>query len=985
MGSGSDGRSAPALSVRLLGGFSVQSGDEAVPVESARVQSLLAHLILNRGKDLPRERLAYLFWPDSGESQARTNMRQALHRLRNTLPDADLYLAVDKSKVAWRSDAPAGLDVAEFEELASSDDAESLTRAVELYAGDLFPECYDDWIVPWRERLRERFLGATERLVEERERERDYRGALPLARQIHETDPLNEESVLRLMRLHALSGDRAAALSVYHGFATSLARETGVEPSPETRTAYERLVEPEDDAEAAEESSPFVGREDEWAALREAWRRASRTEAALVAITGEAGIGKSRLAAELQTWVARQGFTTAASKCYAAAGLAYAPVAEFLRSAAIADRTRTLGDPWLVDLSRLLPELRDDRPDLPPPLPLADEAHRTRLLEGVSRAVLAGESPLLLILDDVQWCDEETIDWIRYLLRSKPAAPLLILATARSEELRPEHPAQRLFLDAHAAGQGFRLDLKPLDAGETAALAESVAGHGLGSAGAETIFRETEGNALFVVEWARAGIADEPSHTPPRVQSVIESRLAQLSSPGQDLASLAATVGRAFRFDVLVSASSSSEEQVVDALDELTERRIVRELPDAVYDFSHDKLREAAYLRAGEARRRMLHRRVAQAIESHASDLGPVAAELAVHYEEAGWIDRAAAFYSQAGEAAHRVFSTARAVALFEKALSLLSEEPASSDRDRRELALQAALGAPLVSIEGYGAPRVHDVYLRAEELCGRLGTPPAPPVLRGLALVALARSELIRARELGQRLLEAGAESDGATVRVEGNYVLGATFFWLGEFERSREHLESALSEYDPAETHLHLALYSQDPRIVCLSRLALTLHYLGEVDEADERAREAIAYADALEHPFSLAYALNFAAWIAIERGDRAVARARVERMTSLVDDEKLGFLHPMGIILRGWLLSEEGATDEAIGRIREGLDAYVESGWSLHQPYALTLLARICLAADRVELARETVSEAQKLSKRTGQRYLDLELHQLEKRVS
>ncbi len=469
---------------------------------------------------------------------------------------------------------------------------------------------------------------------------------------------------------------------------------------------------------------------------------------------------------------------------------------------------------------------------------------------------------------------------------------------------------------------------------------------------------------------------------PARVQSVIETRLAQLSKGGQDLASLAATVGRAFDFDILASASSSSEDDVVDALDELSDRRIVRELTGATYDFSHDKLREAAYERAGEARRRMLHRRVAQAIESHATDLESVAAELGVHYEEAGWADRAASFYSRAAEAAHRVYSNERAIALFEKALSLLADEPQTPERDRRELALRTALGAPLVSIDGYGAPRVHEDYLRAEELCGRLGTPPAPPVLRGLALVALARGELQRARELGAQLVEAGEEGGEATVRVEGHYVLGVTSFWLGEFELSRAQLEASLAEYDPVDSHTHVAMYSQDPRIICLSRLALVLHYLGETDAADDRAREALRYAEELEHPWSLAYALNFTAWLAIEKGDKEVARERVERMASLADDQRLGFVHPMGTILRGWLLGETGATDEAITFIREGLGSYEESGWSLYRPYALTLLARICVAAGRTEEAREAIAEALDLSQRTGQRYLDAELQELER---
>ena len=381
----------------------------------------------------------------------------------------------------------------------------------------------------------------------------------------------------------------------------------------------------------------------------------------------------------------------------------------------------------------------------------------------------------------------------------------------------------------------------------------------------------------------------------------------------------------------------------------------------------------------------MLHRRVAQAIESHTPDLESVAAELAVHYEEAGWIDRAAAFYARAAEAAHRVYSNERAIALFEKALALLSNEPDSPERDRRELALRTALGAPLVAIEGYGAPKVHEDYLRAEELCERLGTPPAPPVLRGLALVAPrarrapAGSRAWRPTRRGRR------QSDDSTVRVEGHYVLGVTSFWLGEFERSREKLELAIGEYDPDQAFTHIAMYSQDPRVVCLSRLALVLHYLGETDAADARAREALDYADELEHPWSLAYALNFTAWLAIETGDKELARERAERMASLADDQQLGFAQPMGTVFRGWLLGEAGATDEAITFIREGLEAYENSGWSLYQPYALTLLARILAAAGRTEEAREAIAEALELSQRMGQRYLDVELHELERTLS
>lgn len=1009
MGEVAQAAPAQSLRIRLLGALSLTLGDRPVVIDAPRLQSLLAYLLLHRTPQ-PRERLAFMFWPDSVESQARTNLRQALHLLRRALPEADLFLDSDARSVSWRGDAPFSLDVEEFEQLAAraeaarkvgdaGDERAALEAAVAVYAGDLLPGCYDEWVGPERERLHERFLRAAERLAEMLELERDYRGAIPWARRLLDHDPVNEDACRRLMRLHALSGDRAGALRVYHGCATALVRELGVAPSSDTQETYTRLLESDAPAIPQEKAqpdgaSPLVGRGEEWEALRGAWRRAAEGESLLAVIAGEAGIGKSRLCEELRDWVGRQGIAAAASRCYSAAGgLAYAPIVELLRSQALGPGLRRLGNHWLAELARLLPELLDERPELPPPSPLTDDWQRARLRDALSHAVLAEARPLLLAIDDLQWCDGETLGWLHYILNSRPHAPLLVVATARSEELGPEHPAHSLLLAARASGQAVEIELGPLGRADTAALAGNVAGRELDDEREELLYRETEGNPLFVVESVRAGLLDEAPPTPavgdagegralpPRAHSVIEARLAQLSPAGQELASLAATVGREFRFDVLARASSRSEEQLVEALDELWERRIIRERGVDAYDFGHDKLREAAYLRAGSARRRMLHRRVAQALERlHAADLDGVSSQLAAHYERAGWTERAIGFYARSAEVAQRVYANEEAIDLFSKALELLDAEPPKRQRDERELALRTALGAPLVASKGYGASEVRDVYLRAWELCERLGTRPDPPVLRALAIANLARGELPRAYELGEQLLQLGEREDQPMVRVEGNYVLGVTSFWLGKFAVARDQLERAIEEYLPDRARSHVALYSQDPRIVCMSRLAYLLRYVGDPAEAEEKAREALRLADELKHPFSLAYALTFTAWLAIDLGDESRARERAERMAALADEERLGFLQPMGAILRGWMLAGEGRTEEAIARIREGLDDYSRSGWSLYQPYGLALLARVCLDAGRVDAGRAAISEALELTERVGQQYLDAELHLL-----
>jgi len=999
---------APILQIRLLGGFSLWQGDRLITaLDAPRLHSVLAYLLLHAGAPQARDQIAFRFWPDSGESQARTNLRQALHLLRRALPDADRFLDTDGRSVRWRAESPFSLDVVEFDRLLARGDEARETRgeraaleaAAALYAGDLLSGCDDDWLATERGRLRDGFRRAVERLADLSEAERDYRGAIRWGRRLVELDPVDEAASARLMRLHALSGDRAGALRVYHGCATALVRELGVAPTAATREAYERLLEGEaapapSELGRGEAPFPLVGRREEWDALRGAWRRSVEGRSQLVLIAGEAGIGKSRLADELRDWVARQGFASAVSRCYAAAGaLAYAPVVDLLRSRAIGPVLRRLGDPWLAELARLLPELREERPQLPLPPPLTDDWQRARLLDAVSRAVLAEGRPLLLMIDDLQWCDGETLAWLHYLLRARPEAPALVVATARSEELGPQHPAESLLLAARAGGQSLELELRPLGAAEAATLASHVLGRRLDDERELVLHRETEDNPLFVVEWVRAGLVRDdqrgPAGTapdggwrlPPRAHSVIDARLAQLSPAGQELASLAATVGRAFTFDVVARASPRGEEQMIEAIDELWRRRIVREGGVDAYDFSHDKLREAAYRLPGPARRRMMHRRVAQALEEiHGADLDAVSGQLAAHYERGGLPERAIEGYERAAAVTHRVFANEEAVRLLSRALELLERQPPGRARDARELRLRTALGAPLVVVAGYGANAVAETYARAWELGERLGEPATGPVMRGVSLACLTRGELRRAHELGRRLLELGERDGDPMVVVEGRYVLGVSAFWLGELSAARDHLEAAIAGYLPERARSHLALYPQDPRVVCVSRLAYALWYLGQPEQAVRRAADAVRLAEELEHPFSLGYALTFASWLAIDSGDDAGALELAERLAGLADTRQLGFLQPMGAVLRGWAMAADGKAEEGIAVIRQGLDAYRRSGQPLYLPWSLRLLANVCIRHGRDESARAALVEALEVVEATEQRVLESDLHRL-----
>ncbi|MFN2230664.1 MAG: AAA family ATPase [Anaerolineae bacterium] len=819
------------LYIQLLGEFRVSSGDKLLEtLSSPRLQSLLAYLLLHRGTPQSRQHIAFTFWPDSTESQARTNLRKLLYDLRQALPEADTYLHADAQTLRWSADAPLSLDVADLEEAledattaSESDDrraaSQALVRAVERYAGDLLPSCYDDWIRPERERLRARYLDALERLAQLLEEAGDTRAAIEHTQRLLRHDPLHEPAYRRLMRLHAAQGDRAGALHVYHTCVTVLDRELGVEPAETTQRAYQRLLEAETSPLRPEvsltetvapsevpsrpsapatpipglvASAPLVGRHPEWAQLLDVWQRAVQGAPHVVLVEGEAGIGKSRLAGELARWLARQGVRTAAARCYAAEGaLPYAPAVAWLRALP----RPQLQPAWLSELARLLPELLNRYPDLPRLGPMTESWQRQRLFEALTRAILGSGQPLLLVLDDLHWCDADTREWLHYLLRYDSQAPLLVLGTVRSEELDEQHPLHLWMQALRHEGRLTEVELDRLDEEDTLALAERVAAHDLSPELASCIYAETEGNPLYIVEMVRTGLAVDELHPlcplqelPPRVQGAIEARLGQLSPEARAFAEVAATVGRSFSFELLLASASIEEDVAVVALDELWRRRVVAEQGEAGYDFTHDKLREVAYAGLSPVRRRQLHGRLGRALAAlHAGDLGPVAAQIANHWDQAGQPAQAIPHYLRAAEAARQIYATGDAIAHYERALALI---PSAARQDSAGWRLEAAKGLGHVYL-GLGKVREAEGALREAIALGQQADLTPREMARlyywlGESLWWQDRNdEQIRIGEEGLALLGDESESVEAILM---NGLVGSGHFNKGNFEKCQE-----------------------------------------------------------------------------------------------------------------------------------------------------------------------------------------------------
>jgi DNA-binding SARP family transcriptional activator/predicted ATPase len=998
------------MRIQLFGNLRISvEGHAVTAVNTNRLQSLIAYLILHGDAAQPRERLAFLLWPASSESQARTNLRQLLHHLKRALPAECNLLETTHFTVRWRQDGTCSIDVADFQAaVARANSARTendragelqwLTTAAQLYEDDLLPGFYDDWLTPLREEYRKRISEVLQRLATLFEEQKEYRAAIPYAERLVTLDPLGESHYQLLIRLHAANQDRASALRAYHQCMRVLRREMGVEPGPATVELFERILKAEQQPGASRERTSgsavprpapqlhkvraLIGRSREWHRLMSAWQSAIEEGPRVAVIAGEPGIGKTRLADELFQACVSQGHATARGRCYAGQGqVAYAPVAEWLRSDAVLAGCKNLRPEQVAELVRLVPEIREQPAgvDLPGPAqasPLTESWQRLRFYESMNAAFGKSRKPLLLYLDDMQWCDPDSFEWLNALLTSPAAAGVLVLGTVRAEETGREHPFTRFLAGLRQSGVAIEIPLEPLNADETAELARLESAKPLDSGNLGEIFRATRGNPLFVVESVRAGLQST------RVHAVIAARLGQLTAAAYELAGLASVIGRPFSFELLEKTTDWDEASVSQALDELWRRRIIESRGVAEYDFTHDRIREVACAELSLVRQRYLHRRLARALtEVYRADVESWNGQIASHFEQAGMAEEAIEHYGLAAAYARQRYADKEAADLLRRALALCREFPESERRLKQELDLLTTLGPSLVTTEGYSAAEVGETYHRALELSKRLEDRNIFAILSGAWVFHTVRGDLDKARQFGLDFLRAAELEPAPELMLAGHFLMGSCLFHLGHLEESLQHMNSAIGMHD-GSTKSVLALFAgPDLRVFCRSYLAHLAWHREEGDHGDSHAAEAVAVANRIRDPFSQAIALDYAALLHAFRGE---SRAGLERGREAVDVcSRHGFAYylAMGNIVTGWAAAAEGDGVEGLAQLREGLDALRALKAEIRLPYYFALLAETLGRAGRWGDALASLSTGFAFANKNGEEWTVAELHRVQ----
>jgi predicted ATPase/DNA-binding SARP family transcriptional activator len=913
---------APRTRILLLGAPRVEHDGAAIEVDTRKAIALVAYLAVTRRRHA-RDALAGLLWPEYNQTRARAALRRTLSSLGKAR--AEGWLLADREGVDLDWDG-VWVDVNRFHELLAEcrthghPQAEicreclpPLSEAVALYRDDFLAgfalrdsTAFDDWQFFQGEELRRELAGALERLSFGHGASEEWEEALGHARRWLALDLLHEPAHRWLMQLYAWAGQRAAALRQYRECVRVLEGELGVSPLEETTRIYEAIQEnnvppppvltrerpsvPQtEDREATlvdvppvrrPQGEPLVGREEEWGSLLRAYEEAA-TSGHVVVLEGEAGIGKTRLAEEFLAHAAGRGSGTVAARCYPGeTDLAYGPFVEALSGAlggeGFGERLEEIPDHFLAEASRLLPELADLRPGLPPPPPLAAPGAQSRFFEGVCRVLLAvceGPSPGVLFIDDVHWADASSLDLLAYLVRRlRPGRRLCVVLTWRGEQVPTDHRLRGLLTEAQQARAATVVRLSRLDRAAVEELVGAIFGgtDGLG----RRLYEETEGLPLFVGEYlaaiAKGSLAagDEAWSLPGGVRDLLHGRLGAVGETGWQLLGAAAVIGRSFDFDTVREASGRGEEEAVAALEELADQGLVEEVQgigdrSPAYDFGHEKLRALVYEETSLARRRLLHRRVAEALARRARrrrETGPLAAQVAHHYRLAGRDQEAADHFKMAGEHATALYANREALSHFRAALALGYPDAAELHEAVGDLrTLLGDYGEALSSYEAAAAlgdgsdladleRKLGDVYQRLGEwdlagshleaaLAAQEGTAPAAGarLYADLSLVAQHQGHDDLALERAGRALELAGVAGDAESLARTHNVLGVLASARGELDGARRHLERSLE--------LAEALGDPAARVAALNNLALAYRNGGDLGRALERAEAALA----------------------------------------------------------------------------------------------------------------------------------------------
>jgi class 3 adenylate cyclase/predicted ATPase len=755
--------------------------------------------------------------------------------------------------------------------------------------------------------------------------------------------------------------------------------------------------------------TPLVGRESEVTLLLERWEQVKAGQGQVVLLTGDAGIGKSRLVQVLKDHVAHDPHVR--WECRSAEysqNTALFPLVDLFQrilrfeahetpNAKLAKLEHALSQyrlPLEESVQLFAPLLSVSMSENHyPPLNLSPQRQRQKTLEALVAILLehAERQPVLFILEDLHWTDPSTLESINLLIDQTPTASMFVLLTCRPHFQPAWH--HRSYLTEITVNRLSHTQVEQIVAGMTD-------GNTFPAAVLQQIIEKTDGVPLFVEELTKAILESGQLKAldghyeltgslstlaiPATLQDSLMARLDRLVT-AKAVAQYAAVIGRQFSYALLQAILQLDEVMLKHELGRLVEAEIMYQRglpPQATYAFKHALIQDAAYESLLKSTRQQYHQRIAQVLEAQFPVIAQAQPELLAHHcTEAGLIEQAIAYWYKAGQSAVQRSAHVEAISHLRQGLELLQTLLETPERTQHEVDMYIALGASLIATQGYAAPEVGETYAHTRQLCQSLDDPHQLfPVLRGLYGYYNVRNEYQTAHTLGEQLLTLAEQVQDAAMLVVAHRALGVTLFRLGAVATAHTHLTQGMALHDPQQHRTAAFLYGDDSGVVCHSYAGWTLWYLGYPSQGLARNDEAVTLARQRAHPFSLGFALGCAALFHQLRREVRWTQERAEATMSLAKEQGFPYWMAVGALQRGWALAQQGQAKEGITQIEQSLIAYRATGAEITRPYYLALLAEAHGVMGQPAAGLTALAEALTLTDRTSERWYEAEIYRL-----
>ncbi len=976
----------PEIQIYLLGPPRVEWHSKPLAIPRSQARALLYRLA-TEPRPIPRETLCFLFWPDTSEGTAWGNLSRLVSMLHHALPlpealvTAEDQIGLDRQLV--QSDAHFFRQLRD--DWKTTGDIASLRYAADLFdgpflAGFSLPSSreFETWAATEREYWNRMILEVLTALVEDQATKREVASAIGYAQRYLAIDSLSEEIHRRLIELYALAGDRAAALRQYEQCLTVLERELGVDPLPETQAIYRAVlrgqmpyqVSPTVMPAAAALPAvnvPMFGRKTSLDRLEAAFASIQSGHSQVILLSGEPGIGKSRLMHEFAARVQHQALVLIGA-CYAETqGSPYQPIIETLRPwLNMTSLALPTYPEWLAEIAQLWPELRAAHPGLAKPPPSEPGWARTRLFEALAMLTMAlagATRPVVWCLDDLHWADPATLDWLVYLAHRRWARPLLVLGTCRREDAdKTTGLAKVLYLP----GAFYVLTLDGLDRTAMVELLQYL-DHELGQDDAVTdrLSQITGGNPFFLLEMLQAlrvssaGLR-QPTVSgdiavPASVQLLVRTRVHHLGEPARQVVEGAAVLGRVFSFNAVTLTAGRPEMETVSALEELVMHDFLVE-EEGRYRFRHELVQEAVYQGISHQRRRLLHRRAGEVLKT----LNPAdSAALARHFERADQPGQAARHALQAGLAARKVHAHVQARLWSDRALTLLERE-IQSLRDPQALAANLRARIEALGLRGWALRLVGDMtaYVHDLEEESRLVEQLGDPATLAHLRRRQARAHCWFCRY--EQALDAAEEGVRLSQNVGSRYLEGLCWREAGLALR-------ALGDYDQAEAAMVHALNLLDKqeqaglRVHVLGNLSTLNCFRGDCAQGITLARQALALCEEAGLAQERRIALGDLGAAAAALGDTIVARQCLVESLAIAGQVSDHTQEIFCLGHLGWLDVQEQRTDQAIDHLQAALALAQQINSCAEQPWLHAGLAMVLWLTGDPDTARNHAQQA------------------------